>query len=131
MLLADAAQDDGTGKMNALGLGWTKMSTPTPPMSVIFFADLDAGDLGRPHKVVCSLRDESGVTATLPGTDDGVSVDVELPEVSAADMSEGPLRISMVIQVGPGMPLRVGAYRWVAEVDGVESGEVEFAVLGS
>ncbi len=35
LLLADSAQADPTGKVHALGLGWTVTSTPTPPAALI------------------------------------------------------------------------------------------------
>lgn len=125
VLLADSAQTDRqTGKVHALGLGWTSVVVPTTvPIAVIALLMFDTQEEARgSHAVTLTLLDENGkpVPVTLDGDTLVIRSEV-LVEDSRTLPEHGPVTSSFVVGLGPGIPLEPGhVYRWQAAVDGTE-----------
>jgi hypothetical protein len=60
VLLADFAQSDQAGKVNALGLGWSVVSTPAPHHSVIVMVGVGWDETNIPHQLDLQLLTEDG-----------------------------------------------------------------------
>lgn len=115
-LLADAAQADDRGKVSALGIGWTHVQTPTPPMALIAFADLEQDEL--PTEVVFrfALRTANGESVIVPGQGPfNVEVKVQTPPSENAYAGE-PVRLPVSLQISAGMQLQPGIHRFHAEI---------------
>jgi hypothetical protein len=67
LLLADSAQADQSGKVHALGLGWTTTTTPLPPFALVIFLDIDWDETNQPHNLRCELLSEDGEPVRVPG----------------------------------------------------------------
>lgn len=123
VLLADAAQTDSSGKVHALGLGWTITSAPANPMAVIVRVSFDSGEDQEPHVCVVRLLDEDGKPFGLQGTE-GETVPLEVTSVitvekNADHLPSAPMVASIAFNVGGGLPLKPGQqYEWAAEIDG-------------
>lgn len=65
--LADAAQPDQAGKVSALGLGWSYISTPLPAHAIVVFIEVDPHEAGKEHKFVIDLVNEDGKVAAVEG----------------------------------------------------------------
>lgn len=65
--LADAAQPDQFGKVSALGLGWSQISTPLGPHALVLFLEVDASETNRSHHFTIELVNEDGHTAVVNG----------------------------------------------------------------
>jgi len=57
---ADYAQADASGKMNAIGLGWTTVGSPLPPHGVAVIFGVDWHEANEPHTFTLELVDEDG-----------------------------------------------------------------------
>lgn len=93
-------------------------------MAVIALIHFDAGeDSAGPHECVLELVDENDVLVTVPISGSkpvpltlAASIDVE-PRENA--LPESPATASLVVNVGPGIPLKPGGlYTWRAIVNG-------------
>lgn len=60
LLLADSAQADASGKVHALGLGWSVTSTPTPPAAVVAFIWANWTEANIRFDFRCELVDGDG-----------------------------------------------------------------------
>lgn len=69
VLTADYAQADASGKINAIGLGWTTVGTPLPPHSVAIILGVDWHEANERHQFVLELVDEDGHPVAF--TEDG------------------------------------------------------------
>jgi len=49
VLLADFAQADASGKVNALGLGWSLTGTPIPNHAVVIMLKVGWDETNKPH----------------------------------------------------------------------------------
>lgn len=122
-LLADSAQTDGNGKVHALGIGWTTTVTPTPPLALIVLIDAQEEESGKLWTIVIDLCDQDGNLVQIPGGDSGqaqtiqVRIDVQFSATELVVPGD-PLRSPATVQIGPGMPLVPGRYRFQAHVDG-------------
>jgi hypothetical protein len=124
LLLADAAEAAGSGKVSALGLGWSAISLPMTPTALVLFIDLQQGEFA---------RHEFRIWLSLLGQDDAVSVGEEDSDATLEfrgafeaealkDAGENaPGRVSLALNVAP-LPLSPGhAYEWRAEIDGIQN----------
>lgn len=120
VLTCDAAQvDTSTGKVHALGLGWTRTSVPIGFMAVLvlLYFDEDPGQ-GASNQVTVTLADEAGLPVAK---DDGS----KLLEASATiarteDMvnSSWPIMAPLVIPL-PGLPVEPArTYQFRVAIDG-------------
>ncbi|USX50619.1 hypothetical protein [Lentzea sp. HUAS12] len=120
VLLADSAQADQTGKIHALGLGWTRTAPITGSMAVIALIQFEPGeDVTGQHDCVLELLEEDGRPAALqvPGRE---PVHLKLESTVEFKSEPGaPVTAPLVVNLGPGMPLKPGVtYAWRATVDG-------------
>ena len=122
LLLSDAAQVDGTGKVHLLGGGWSVTSSPLGPFTVVVLIAVDWTETNRPHVAVLRLEDADGHVVAFAGPDGATSRVVQehrfevgrpsgLPEGSSVD-------VPFVINFTAGMPLPSGRYLWRLEIDG-------------
>lgn len=124
VLLADFAQTDSTGKVNALGLGWSVVSTPTPHHAVVVILRVGWNETNRKHHLTLSLLTADGKDAVQVPTPVGtqplaVEADFEvgrppgLPPGSSIDHS-------MAINISAGLPLTPGRYEWRMRIGDME-----------
>ena len=123
VLLADAAQSDPSGKVHALGLGWTVIDAPTTqPMAVVVLVGFEnrAEVADGPHEIVLRLLDADGSPFTPPDAHEPIAVRAALDMGPGPDEAlDGPSTAPLVVSIGPGLPLEPSRrYRWEAEVDG-------------
>ncbi len=57
LLLADAAQVDAQAKIHALGLGWTHIPTPTPPIAIVSVVELQPEEVPTAFEIKFELLD--------------------------------------------------------------------------
>jgi hypothetical protein len=123
VLTADSGQtENGTGKLHALGIGWTSLTVPTmTPIAVVVIVSFDsASEAAGSHEIAVSLLDEH--RRPVLGPDDTnplmikATVDVTpQPEVPATTPAVAPL----VLNIGPGFVLEPDRrYVWQATIDG-------------
>ena len=78
LLLADSAQvAPESGKVYALGLGWTATVTPLPPQAVIILVDVDWDETNVQHEAVVRLVDADGRPVTVSGPDGDHQIEVQ------------------------------------------------------
>ena len=126
--LADAAQVDQQTKVHALGLNWTHMPTPTLPMAVVAFAELEPEDLPAALSVRIELLDAEEQPVDVPADTEGNYKPLAITGVGTASEFEGPrkgepIMVPFVTQIGPGLPLKPGFYSFRVTVKLAESGE--------
>jgi len=124
LLLADAAEAASSGKVSALGLGWSVISLPMTPTALVLFIDLQQGEFERHEfRVWLSLR---GQDDPLPIGEENSEATLEFrgafeAEPLQAAGENAPGRVSLALNVAP-LPLSPGhAYEWRAEIDGVQN----------
>jgi hypothetical protein len=124
VLLADSGQSDASGKAHILGLGWTIIDAPTTqPMAVVVivqFDELTDSPAGQ-HDIVLRLIDETGSPVEYPDSQEAVVLRAAIELQNRIDNVpvEAPTTASLVVNIGPGLPLLPGQrYRWQAEIDG-------------
>ena len=114
LLLADSAQVDDRAKLYALGLGWSHIGSPTPPIAVVFMIDLEPHEVPSSLMIQLELRDANGRVAHLPSpTPDEARPFILRAEMEAKrdEASSGePIMVPGVFQIGPGLQLDPGTY---------------------
>lgn len=123
LFLADYAQSDDKGKINAIGLAWTNILTPLPPFAVVLIIDIDWSETNQPHRVDCELLDDDGQAVTVQGPLGAQPLRFEM-QVEAGrpprTIHGTAFRSVMAVNVGGGMPLPAGRYQWRASVKGFD-----------
>jgi hypothetical protein len=113
-LLADSAQVDDHAKVYALGLGWSHIGSPTPPIAVVCIIDLEQHELPSDLTIQLELRDADGRVVQLPSETPGEERPFILRAVLEAKRNEGirdePIMVPGVFQIGPGLALDPGMY---------------------
>jgi hypothetical protein len=120
LFLADYAQSDEKGKINAIGLGWTTTGTPLPAFAVVIILDIDWSETNEPHQVTCELLTDDGQQVMVPGP--VASQPLRFEVVAEAGRPPGiahgtAIRTSLSVNVGAGVPLAPGRYQWRASVE--------------
>lgn len=125
LLLADAGQADNTGKLHALGVGWSVTGTPTPPMAMLIFIDVPWDQTNTKHKLEIQLLDADGQLVTggvgpLGDPQPLFQVDAEFEAGRPPGIPPGtPIRQTLAIGLAPGMPLIPGEkYEFHMTIDG-------------
>jgi len=121
LLLADSAQADPTGKVHALGIGWTVTSTPTPPAALIAMIWVEWHEANQKFNLTGSLVDGDGSEIDVDGPDgfgpikfEGVIEAGRPPGLPAGTDQMMPL----VVNLGPGLKLTPGhRYEWRVRID--------------
>lgn len=120
VLLADFAQTDPNGKVNALGIGWSLTPSPIPHMAVIVIIKVAWTETNRPHRMTLSLLTADGTHAVMvPGPVGQIPLQIQaefevgrppgLPEGSTIDHA---LAVNM-----SALPLEPGRYEWRLVID--------------
>ncbi|BBZ44177.1 DUF6941 family protein [Mycobacterium parmense] len=124
LLLADAAQADAaSGKVHALGLGWRQCQTPTPPIALVLFLDIDWDETNKKHKLSCQLLTTDGEPVVVMGSQGPQRISFE----ASAEAGRPPgaihgasLRLPLTLNIPAGIPLDPGIYEWRVEIEGFE-----------
>ncbi|GLV09818.1 hypothetical protein MyChFU_31380 [Mycobacterium intracellulare subsp. chimaera] len=123
LLLADYAQSDNRGKVHAIGLGWTTITTPLPPFAVVIILDIDWSETNHPHRVTCELLTDDGQPVKVQGPVGAQPLRFEM-QVEAGrppgTIHGTALRSPLSVNVGGGVPLTPGRYQWRASVEGFD-----------
>ena len=105
---ADSASVDDRSKAYALGLGWTYIYSPTPPMALLAFIELDPEEVPAEILIHVELVDSQDRLVHFPSPQDGdqqtppVMVDGKVVAPALDDTYGGqPIRVPFVVQLGP------------------------------
>ena len=128
LILADFAQADGTGKIGALGIGWSTTTTPTPPHAVVVLLKVGWNETNRPHKLELTLLTADGHQAVMtPGLvgPHPLSVEATFEVGRPVDIPEGSdIDHNLAINVGAGLSLEPNTrYEWRLTIDSVHREE--------
>jgi hypothetical protein len=134
LLLANSAEPTPTGTVSALGIGWSMISTPTPPVALVILIKVPWDVTNVKHELLLKLVDADGHDVMLGVTPFGDPAPLEirgefevgrpagLPHGTAIDQA-------MPINVGAGLPLVPGlSYEWRLIIDGEERAARSFLV---
>lgn len=123
VLLADFAQSDQSGKVNALGLGWSVTSTPTPHHAVVAFLKVGWDEANEQHQLILSLLTADGVHAVEVPTPFGpqpLQIEASFEVGWPPGLSRGSsIDHALAINIGQGLPLAPGRYEWRLQVNGL------------
>jgi hypothetical protein len=131
-MLADQAQIDQQQKVHALGLNWTHTHSPLPNVAVIVLAELSPDETPTALSVTISLLDAQGETVKVPLPPSGELQPFTATAVGTAPQSNLGVRVPFVVQVGAGLPLTPGDYKFSIEATraggGAQQDELRFVV---
>jgi hypothetical protein len=131
LLLADAAQTDGLGKLGTLGLGWSITGTPAPPHAVVLLLRLGWAETQKPHRLELALVRADGEPVRVPETAEpgsasaAVRIAFELEVSRPVGLPEGAeVDHNTAFTIGPGLPFEAGTrYEWRLTVNGERDDE--------
>lgn len=122
VLLADAASQDNSGKIHALGIGWSVTNTPTPPCALIVMFRVPWHGSNERHSFALKLVDADGrpVTVDQGGQEAPVGVEGHFEVGRPPGLPAGTeLDQNLCIPMGGGWALTPGSsYEWRLDVDG-------------
>lgn len=134
LLLANGAEVGANGLVYALGLGWSHVSTPTPPGAVVIMIKVPWDQTNQPHQFVLKLVDGDGRDVMLGLDQAGQPAPLQVMGVFEAGRPSGfPPGTAMdqmqVINIGPGLALTPGTtYQWRLEINGQDPAVRSFFV---
>lgn len=110
VLLADYAQSDDRGKINAIGVGWSTVPTPLPQHAVAVIFQADWHESNERHPFTLELIDEDGALVTLPNEEGEenplLNLQGEFEVGRPPGLAKGtPLLQTLAVNMPPGMPL--------------------------
>lgn len=120
VLLADAAQRDQSGKVHALGIGWSNTTTPLPPHAVVLLVKVPWDQANKKHKFEVELTDADGhpITSTGPVGEQPVRVAGDFEAGRPPGLPAGsPLDLALTFNTGGGLPLPPGRYTWILKIN--------------
>lgn len=124
VLLADFAQTDVSGKVNALGLGWSLTQTPTSNMAVVVMVKVGWNETNQKHRLSLNLLTADGQHAVQGLTPLGMQplrVEGEFEVGRPAGLPKGStIDHALAVNVAPGLPLTPGRYEWRLKIDDLE-----------
>lgn len=112
VILCDAAQTDGLGKLHMLGAGWSLTTSPTAPAAVAVMLKVpwDRTNIKLPLKL--QLLTEDFESVVLPGQTDPIQFETELEVGRPPGLKAGtPIDAAFALNIAP-LPLKPGSYRW-------------------
>lgn len=121
VLLADFAQSDNSGKVNALGLGWSVTVTPTPHHAVVVALRVGWDEATEKHHLALCLLTADGNSAVEIPTPFGlqplvVEIDVEVGRPPGLQRGSS-IDHWLAVNIGAGLPLPPGRYEWRLQID--------------
>lgn len=120
VLLADFAQADASGKVNALGLGWSVASTPIQNHAVVIMLKVGWDETNTPHHLTLNLLTTDGANAVDVPTPFGpqpLQVEMDFEVGRPPGLVRGStIDHAAAINVG-GLPLQPGRYEWRLQID--------------
>lgn len=123
VFIADAAQVDSSGKISALGLGWTTCPSPLPGFALVLILDVDWNETNMPHQLTCALLTEDGqpVMTEGPFGPQPIQFEAKAEAGRPAGVRHGtPTRMPLALTVAPGLALDPGVYQWRVSVAGFD-----------
>lgn len=122
LLLADSAQIDPGGKAHALGIGWARTISPTPPMGILVLISImpdESQFLNQTLEIDVFLvdQDENPVAPNDPNAgSNAFRVHWEVETSYPQNQQEGlPIGYPLALNIGPGLPIPAGhLYAWKA-----------------
>lgn len=114
-LLADQAQIDQQQKVHALGLNWSHTHSPLPPLAVIVLAELSPDETPTALSVTVELFDAQGEAVKVPLPPSGELQPFRATAVGTAQQTNQAVRVPFVVQVGAGVLLTPGDYKFKIE----------------
>lgn len=127
VLLADFAQSDSSGKVNALGLGWGVIGTPTPHHAVIVTLRVGWDETNVKHHLTLRLLTADGLNAVevpTPFGSQSLMVEADFEVGRPAGIAQGSsIDHSLAINIGAGLPLTPGRYEWRLHIDNQDRDE--------
>jgi hypothetical protein len=112
LLLADAAQIDSEGKISALGLGWTGVVSPTPPIAIVLCVEVQPDEVPANFEVRFELLDADQNPWTPPDQTEPFILRGAGSVVPKDPPNPVPSLIPMALTLGPGIPLEPGIYHF-------------------
>ncbi|MEV6897472.1 hypothetical protein [Amycolatopsis sp. NPDC051372] len=114
LAMVDYAQGSSNAKVNAIGLGWSQTITPLPHHGLALFIDFDASEIGEIEADFVLLDDAGEVVKDPDGSETRVKLGMR-PDVNP-DAEPVATTVPLTLDIGAGMPLPAGKYRWRATV---------------
>ena len=121
VFLADAAQVDASGKVNALGLGWRSCPSPVPAFTIVIVLDIDWDETNTPHRLTIELLTQDGQPATATGPFGPQPIWFQATAEAGRAVGAVPgtsVRMPFAISIGAGLQLEPGLYQWRVSVEG-------------
>lgn len=121
VFLADAAQIDPSGKVNALGLGWRSCPSPVPAFTLVIVLDIDWSETNTPHRLNIELLTQDGQPANVTGPFGPQPI--RFAATAEAGRPAGAVhgtsvRMPFAVNIGTGLQLEPGMYEWRVSVEG-------------
>ncbi|WP_410572831.1 hypothetical protein [Amycolatopsis sp. cmx-4-61] len=109
--LADYAQGGAGQKLNAIGLGWTRTTTPLQAHVVVVTAEPDKEDAGKRFKLnVRLVNSDNKPVPDRNGND--ISANMEFDVEAEQFDNRAPALTPIILGLDRGLPLEPGFYRW-------------------
>ncbi len=125
VLLADFAQADASGKINALGLGWSIVTTPVPNHAVIIMLKVGWDEANTQRHLTLSLLTADGANAVEIPTPFGpqpLQVEMDFEVRRPPGLAHGStIDHGVAFNVGA-LPLEPGRYEWRLRIGDEERG---------
>jgi hypothetical protein len=134
LLLANSAEATPTGTVSALGIGWSVISSPTPPTAIVILLKVPWDLTNVKHRLRLRLVDADGseVMISQPPTGELAPLEVQaefevgrppgLPHGTDIDQA-------LSLNIAAGLPLIPGhSYQWRLDIDDEASAARSFLV---
>jgi hypothetical protein len=120
--LANSANVDSGGLVNALGLGWQITGpSPLPPFSVIVLVTAPEDRSEEPFEVRLQLTKSTGEPVMTGDPDEAQPVELRvMAHVGPSTKRPAglPTGANLLVEMAPGLLLEPGIYEWVVSIDG-------------
>ena len=134
LLLPNSAEATSVGTVSALGIGWSMVSTPTPPTAVIIFIKVPWDQTNTRHQLRLHLVDADGNDVMIAQTPTGEAAPLEVQADFEVGRPPGlphgtDIDQVMSLNIAAGMPLIPGeTYQWRVQINGEEKAARSFLV---
>lgn len=131
VFVADFAQTDDRGKVNAIGMAWSTVGTPLPPHGVAIILEVDWHEANERRYFVLELLDEDGEPVSFDGTGEpALRLEGEFEVGRPPGLAKGtPLFQNFAVNIPGGLPLPAGhRYEYRVSVGEISSA-ASFSVI--